>query len=74
MSYQLEPVQSPCIRNCCLDDHDMCLGCFRELEEIKRWSLVDDSSRHLILVNAKRRKQDNDRKELVQYLYLKSIS
>jgi len=31
--------QSPCIRNCCLDDDLTCLGCFRSLEEIKEWGL-----------------------------------
>lgn len=58
MSSQLERVQSPCIGICCLDDHDICLGCFRGLEEIKAWSLVDDSSQHLILANAKAREQN----------------
>ncbi|RCU45516.1 MULTISPECIES: DUF1289 domain-containing protein [Corallincola] len=28
---------SPCVRNCCLDDNDICLGCFRSLEEILAW-------------------------------------
>lgn len=55
MNPQIDPVQSPCIRNCCLDDLDICLGCFRELEEIKAWSLADDSARHLILANARDR-------------------
>ncbi len=27
--------QSPCVRNCCLDDDLICLGCFRSLEESK---------------------------------------
>ena len=48
--------QSPCIRNCCLDDDDTCLGCFRSLEEIKEWSLVDDHRRQTILGNAQQRK------------------
>jgi predicted Fe-S protein YdhL (DUF1289 family) len=30
-------VQSPCIQNCCLDDKDMCLGCFRMIDEILIW-------------------------------------
>jgi predicted Fe-S protein YdhL (DUF1289 family) len=49
--------QSPCIRNCCLDDDDTCLGCFRSMEEIKEWSLVDDLRREAILSNAKQRKE-----------------
>jgi predicted Fe-S protein YdhL (DUF1289 family) len=49
--------QSPCVGNCCLDDDSTCLGCFRSLEEIKEWGLVDENRRRLILQNAKRRKE-----------------
>jgi predicted Fe-S protein YdhL (DUF1289 family) len=48
--------QSPCIGNCCLDDDMTCLGCFRSLEEIKEWGLVDDRRRRVILRNAEQRK------------------
>lgn len=30
-------VESPCIRNCCLDEQDICLGCFRKIDEIVGW-------------------------------------
>ena len=49
--------QSPCVRNCCLDDDLVCLGCFRTIEEIKDWSIVDDQQRRVILQNAQRRKE-----------------
>jgi predicted Fe-S protein YdhL (DUF1289 family) len=49
-------VQSPCTGNCCLDDNLTCLGCFRSLEEIKEWGVVDNHRRHVILQNAKQRK------------------
>jgi uncharacterized protein len=49
--------QSPCIRNCCLDDDLTCLGCFRSLDEIKEWGIVDTHRRRIILQNAERRKQ-----------------
>lgn len=29
---------SPCVRNCCLDEDNVCLGCGRTLEEIMAWS------------------------------------
>jgi predicted Fe-S protein YdhL (DUF1289 family) len=48
--------QSPCIRNCCLDDDLTCLGCFRSLEEIKEWGVVDIHRRRTILQNAKERR------------------
>src|SRR3984957_15075661 len=49
--------QSPCIRNCCLDDALTCLGCFRSLEEIKEWGVVDNHRRLVILQNAKQRRK-----------------
>jgi hypothetical protein len=33
----------------------MCLGCFRSLEEIKEWQVVDNHRRRIILQNARRR-------------------
>ena len=50
-------VQSPCIRNCCLDDDLICLGCFRSIEEIKEWSLAGNERRREILQHAKERKE-----------------
>ena len=50
-------VQSPCVRNCCLDDDLTCLGCFRSLDEIKEWGVADQDRRRLILRNAERRKE-----------------
>lgn len=43
---------SPCVRNCCLDDQDICLGCGRSLSEILQWSAADDQQRRTILVLA----------------------
>ena len=51
--------QSPCVRNCCLDDCDICLGCFRSLNEIMSWSEADDRERRVILQNAQQRRQRN---------------
>jgi uncharacterized protein len=50
-------VQSPCVRNCCLDDRDICLGCFRSLDEIISWSEADDWKKRIILQNASQRKR-----------------
>ena len=47
--------QSPCVGNCCLDDSWTCQGCFRSLDEIKEWSLVDTHRRRVILKNAQQR-------------------
>jgi len=58
MSLQIELVKSPCIGTCCLDERDVCLGCFRSLEEIKSWSAADNAARHSILADAIRRQQE----------------
>jgi predicted Fe-S protein YdhL (DUF1289 family) len=55
MSDTVSAVQSPCVGNCCLDDDLTCLGCFRSLQEIKEWGVVDDHRRRAILQNAKQR-------------------
>ncbi|WP_415903293.1 DUF1289 domain-containing protein [Neptuniibacter sp. QD29_5] len=52
------PIQiaSPCVRNCCLNDQDICVGCYRSLDEILRWSKVSEVERSSILKNTDRRK------------------
>ncbi|HDY84104.1 MAG TPA: DUF1289 domain-containing protein [Methylophaga sp.] len=54
-------INSPCVRNCCLNEQDVCLGCFRSLEEIKRWGRSDTSSQQKtqILLNATSRQHNN---------------
>jgi predicted Fe-S protein YdhL (DUF1289 family) len=49
-------VPSPCVRNCCLDDKDVCLGCLRTLEEILLWGDADNFKRQQILDNCNARK------------------
>ncbi|HED18760.1 MAG TPA: DUF1289 domain-containing protein [Gammaproteobacteria bacterium] len=55
---QASSAPSPCIRNCCLDEDDICLGCFRRLDEIIAWGTVDNGEKRRILSYAARRKQD----------------
>ena len=49
-------IQSPCVRNCCLDDNDVCLGCGRSLTEIIAWGSADDEARLATLALANQRK------------------
>lgn len=59
------PVESPCVRNCCLNDSDICVGCFRSLAEITRWSIVDDEAKMRILAQAaERRSQMRPKSEM----------
>ncbi|MDC0603215.1 DUF1289 domain-containing protein [Aliiglaciecola sp.] len=49
-------VTSPCIRQCCLDKQDMCVGCFRKFDEILVWGSASDEKKTDILKNVKNRK------------------
>jgi len=52
---------SPCVRNCCLDDDDVCLGCGRHLQEILRWRDASESEREAILLLAQERRERRER-------------
>jgi len=48
-------IPSPCVRNCCLDEDDACLGCNRSIEEIMRWGEASDGEKLIILEKAETR-------------------
>lgn len=50
-------VSSPCISQCCLNDRDICLGCFRHLDEITGWHDAGEQEKRQILRNCKQRKE-----------------
>lgn len=49
--------QSPCVRNCCLDDDDVCMGCGRSITEITQWSAASLEDKQKILYLAAERRQ-----------------
>jgi predicted Fe-S protein YdhL (DUF1289 family) len=53
-------VQSPCIDNCCLNDENICLGCFRSIVEIAQWSQMNDKVRQDVLHKAEIRRKGHD--------------
>ena len=53
-------VPSPCVRNCCLDEQDVCMGCGRSLDEIRRWSEASDVERNRILELAAGRRAERE--------------
>ena len=50
-------MQFPCVRQCCLDDDEICLGCLRSLQEIVGWNEADVSERAEILARAQQRRE-----------------
>jgi len=55
-------VPSPCVRNCCLDENDICLGCHRALSEILRWSEASEEDKSAILVQCRLRAGDAEKR------------
>lgn len=55
-------VESPCVRNCCLNEDDVCLGCFRSLVEITRWTTVNNQGKQDIVRNAEQRRREYRKK------------
>lgn len=49
MSDSDKPVGSPCVSLCALDDDDVCVGCQRSADEIRRWGLMDNDERRQVL-------------------------
>ncbi len=44
-----QEVKSPCVRNCCLNEQDICLGCARHLDEIIGWGSYTDAQKIEVL-------------------------
>ncbi|MGR9087212.1 MAG: DUF1289 domain-containing protein [Gammaproteobacteria bacterium] len=57
MKSKQNTIPSPCIRQCCLDNDDVCLGCFRLMEEIMNWEQSDETARRAILIRAMERRE-----------------
>lgn len=50
-------LQAPCVRNCCLDQNEVCLGCGRHLDEILQWHHASPEERGRILARARDRRR-----------------
>jgi len=51
-------VPSPCVRLCTLDDDDMCVGCGRTLDDIRRWQAMPDADKAACVARARQRLLD----------------
>ena len=59
---QLPRVESPCVRKCTLDDEDICLGCFRSIDEICTWGGASNQKRLEYLELAAARRSRNSKR------------
>lgn len=58
---------SPCVRNCCLDQQDICLGCGRLLDEIIEWHSANLLRRAQILQLAQARIAQRESADIVKH-------
>lgn len=52
-----QPVRSPCVSICALDEQDLCVGCYRSGEEISRWGSYSDDEKRDVLRKVAEREQ-----------------
>lgn len=55
-----EVISSPCVSLCTLDSQDICVGCFRHIDEITGWHSADNQRRQEILNNCENRRSSNE--------------
>ncbi len=55
-------VASPCVSICCLDDDDVCIGCGRTLDEIRRWSDMPEQEKRATLKFSVERRAERKRR------------
>jgi predicted Fe-S protein YdhL (DUF1289 family) len=52
-------IESPCIKVCTLDaTGELCLGCFRTIEEIGGWAAMCDAERSTVIARLAPRRED----------------
>lgn len=49
-------IASPCVQNCCLDRQDICVGCFRHIDEIVGWRNLSPLQKKRVLDECRQRK------------------
>lgn len=57
-------IEQPCVRNCCLDQQDVCLGCGRVLSEITGWHQASLDEKQRILQRAQQRLAEQSQERL----------
>lgn len=53
-------VRSPCISNCKLDENEVCVGCFRTIDEVISWSSSTNEEKKAIISRVTPLKEANN--------------
>lgn len=49
-------INKPCIKQCCLNKEDICLGCFRSFNDMLRWNKAGIEEKKEMMRIAERKK------------------
>lgn len=60
-------VDAPCVRNCCLNEQDVCMGCGRMLPEILQWQGLTVAQREQVLIEAEKRRAANQHRSFFSF-------
>lgn len=60
MTLAPEPPVSPCVQICTLDDANVCVGCYRSLQEIGDWSRMTAAEQQAVIERAERRRGERE--------------
>lgn len=52
-----DTIKSPCTRHCTLNEDDICVGCFRSLNDILNWQTSSNQEKADIVEKALKRQQ-----------------
>ena len=55
-------IDKPCIRQCCLNDEDICMGCFRTFNDMLKWNKASVDEKKKMLEKAEVRKKRHHEK------------
>lgn len=55
----MSKVDSPCLRQCALNNENICISCFRSLNEITQWSSACDTQKIDILALSRERQKQH---------------
>lgn len=61
-------IPSPCIHVCVHDKDEICMGCYRSVDEIRRWWKSTDEEKLQIIKNADERKAQKDKSSEYDHL------
>lgn len=57
-------INKPCIRRCCLNEEDVCLGCFRTFDDMLQWNKAKSTEKMKMLQKAEQRKKEHNSKSI----------